>query len=314
VTVPALAGPGAYAASLADPAVWGPLALDVCRRHRLDPGDGAVRMGAPGTFPVAVVGGRWAVKVGGPWWSGTECLGRERDAYEALAARPALPVPRLVAAGDLGGGWRYLVLTAVAGRSLREVPPTPAVARWLGATMAEVHAVPVPAGLEVLRPGWDGYLAWLADARAAAVGRHRGYGTLAPHLLEELAAWLPAPDDLVDRSRPAALLHGDLRADHVLVDDGGRPVAVLDWSDATVGDPRYELGPLLDVLGGDPALLAAYLDAAGDPPPDPRSALATALLHGFDQLGDAGVDTSGAADLDDLAGRLFGAAVRRASH
>lgn len=306
MTVPAFGGAEAYAASLADPAAWAPAALAVCRRHRLDPGDGGVRMGGPGTFPVAVVGGRWAVKLGGPWWSGTECLDRERDAYEAMAARPGLPVPRLVAAGTLDGGWRYLVLTVVRGRSLRAVAPTAAVARWLGATLADVHAVPVPPGLAVLRPGWDGYLAWIADARAAAVDRHRAYGTLAPHLLEELGEWLPEPAALCDRSGPAALLHGDLHADHVIVDGDGRGAAVLDFSDAIVGDPRYELGPLLDAFGCDRALLAAYLDGAGHPRPDPASTLATALLHGFDQLGDAGVDTSGARNLDDLAERLFG--------
>lgn len=302
---PAFADRSAYAASLGELATWAPVALAVCRRHGLAAADD-VRMGTVGTFPVVVVGGRWAVKLCGPWWDGAAALARERDAYAVLAARPDLPVPRLVADGDLGDGWSYLVLSALDGPTLRDVPATVAVARWLGEVMAAVHALDVPPGLAALRAGWDGYLALLARQRAGAVERHRGYGTLAPHLLDELGSWLPEPAALADRSRPASLLHGDLHADHVVVDGDGRPAGVIDLNDAVVGDPRYEHGPLLDAFRRDRRLLAAYRAAAGEPDHDPRTVLATALLHDFDQLGDADVDTAPAADLDDLAARVFG--------
>ena len=309
--IPPLDGPAAYAAALGDRAAWGPAAVEVCRRHGLDPA-GDLRMGRPGTYPVVLVGGRWAVKLWGPWQDGDAAADRELDAYDVLAAGAGLPVPGLVAEGELEPGWRYGVLTAVPGVPLREAWPALdgrrrlAVASRLGEAMAAVHALAVPAGLRRLRPGWDGYLVLLDRQRAGAVERHRRYGTLAPHLLEQLGEWLPPAAALVDRTPQAVLVHGDLRADHVLVDADGRPTGVIDWSDAVVGDPAYDFGPLLDAFPGDLALVGTYRAAAGLPPVDPRAALATALLHDFDQLGDAGITTAGARDLDDLAQRLFG--------
>ena len=40
-----------------------------------------------------------------------------------------------------------------------------------------------------------------------------------------------------------SLIHGDLQAEHVLVDSGGVS-GVIDWSDAGLGDPHYDLAVL----------------------------------------------------------------------
>ncbi|MCC6830953.1 MAG: phosphotransferase [Thermoleophilia bacterium] len=66
----------------------------------------------------------------------------------------------------------------------------------------------------------------------------------------------------------ARLLHGDLAAEHVLLDPAGVPAGIIDWSDACLGDPARDLGGLLH-WGGEP-LLDAALTAYGPVPPGTR--------------------------------------------
>lgn len=53
----------------------------------------------------------------------------------------------------------------------------------------------------------------------------------------------------------SAVIHGDFRLDNIVLDDSYRPVAVLDWELATVGDPLMDLG----------AALAYWVQADDDP-------------------------------------------------
>jgi aminoglycoside phosphotransferase (APT) family kinase protein len=55
------------------------------------------------------------------------------------------------------------------------------------------------------------------------------------------------------------LVHRDLVPEHVLVDEG-RIVGLIDFEDATVGDPAIDFAGLFDLLGPDriERLLAAY--------------------------------------------------------
>jgi len=63
---------------------------------------------------------------------------------------------------------------------------------------------------------------------------------------------LPAADELhaalatdVPQESAAGIVHGDYRLDNVLVDDGDRPAAVIDWEMATLGDPLTDLALLI---------------------------------------------------------------------
>ena len=68
---------------------------------------------------------------------------------------------------------------------------------------------------------------------------------------------------------PLAFLHGDLQPEHVVLDDRGERVrALLDWGDASVGDPAWDIAVLtLD----DPQQLDPVLDGYAAPP-DERAA------------------------------------------
>jgi aminoglycoside phosphotransferase (APT) family kinase protein len=135
--------------------------------------------------------------------------------------------------------WRnppVLALSAVAGTPLGHLgePSTASRAAWVaaGATLRALHDAPLPP--------WP----WkTADAMAA-------------HLARE-CEWLVAndvlPADVVARNRELAetalrpwapaFIHGDLQVDHVFV-DGDAVTAIIDWSEASQGDPLYDLATL----------------------------------------------------------------------
>src|SRR5574341_394772 len=77
--------------------------------------------------------------------------------------------------------------------------------------------------------------------------------------MERVRTWLAAtrpPDS------PPALLHNDFRCDNMLLDpsDLTRPLALLDWEMATLGDPLMDVGTTLAYWAepGDPALLQEF--------------------------------------------------------
>lgn len=45
-------------------------------------------------------------------------------------------------------------------------------------------------------------------------------------------------------ARTDHLVHGDLQAAHIFIDDDGEVRGIIDWSDAGVGDPHYDLAVL----------------------------------------------------------------------
>ena len=69
-----------------------------------------------------------------------------------------------------------------------------------------------------------------------------------PHLDADLV-------DAVDFARTPpviereSLVHDDLGPEHLLVDDAGRPVGIIDFEDATIGDPAVDVVPLTVLVG-----------------------------------------------------------------
>jgi len=59
--------------------------------------------------------------------------------------------------------------------------------------------------------------------------------------LERLIDWLPR--HLPEHEQPAAIVHGDYRADNVIFHPTEpRVIAILDWETATIGDPLIDVG------------------------------------------------------------------------
>ena len=126
------------------------------------------------------------------------------------------------AAGDLGRGAR---------RTL---------AREVGAALTALHTTPVDEARAVGVPELD-------------LGEEL-YGPMVeaclPHLGPRGRAWLEQRfaafiDGGGSRDAPHALVHGDLGCGHLLADAAGRLAAIIDWGDALIADPAYDLAALL---------------------------------------------------------------------
>lgn len=86
---------------------------------------------------------------------------------------------------------------------------------------------------------------------------------------------LPAAEELhrrlaadVPPESASGIVHGDYRLDNVLIDDGDRPTAVLDWEMATLGDPLSDLALMvvynrLGEVAGDDAGVTTVAGAPG---------------------------------------------------
>jgi aminoglycoside/choline kinase family phosphotransferase len=107
-------------------------------------------------------------------------------------------------------------------------------------------------------------------------------------------------------------VHADLNQDHVLgvwEAQHWQPCGVIDFGDALVGDPTYELVALhLGLFRGDKRLLQAFLAAYGDAELGrglPTRAMAMTLLHEFDLLDVLEPEVFMVETLEELASRIW---------
>ena len=205
-----------------------------------------------GTFPTFLVGGL-VVKLFGETFDGGDAFAAELAMGDLLAGVPEVPAPAVVASGRLfedgdGWSWPYLIMERLTARAVRDVPSLRSVRRvaeQLGPALARLHTLPAPPVIAQRDP--------LPRLRADSPARLRDFG-LPAHLAEQV------PTFLADARAERVLVHADLTADHVFVDDDGL-VGIIDWADAITADPWYELVALrFDALRGDPTLFASLLD------------------------------------------------------
>ena len=302
-----------YCRVFTDAAFWRPCVAAICARYDLPCAE--VRAGLPGTNPVLLVDGRYVVKLYPAFFDGARSFAAERAVYARLARDPVLPAPVMVAEGALfqGRPWHYpyLVTTLIPGQSAGEAALGPAdrlaLAAYVGEAARRLHALPV-AGLVAL----GDFTAFIQARRAACAADQAAWGHLPPHLIAGLDAYLPPADAIAAWLAPPRLIHADLTRDHVLgdwVDGRWTPTGIIDFGDARVGDPAYELVALhLDLFAGDKALLRAFLAAHGGFQPGAdfvHRAMTLTLLHQFDVLGGLPPERLDAPDLAALAASLW---------
>jgi aminoglycoside phosphotransferase (APT) family kinase protein len=91
----------------------------------------------------------------------------------------------------------------------------------------------------------------------------KGVGQLAPHLVDRLAALVSryAPVVAAMTGQPPTLVQGGCRPSNILVRVASDPsrVCILDWEEAAVGAPLFDVAHLLD--GFEPPMLDRFLDA-----------------------------------------------------
>ncbi len=182
---------------------------------------------------------------------------REAALLRLVAAVSPLPVPVPVQADPARGLMAYPKLPGVPLLDL--VPRAPAaVGAALGGFLAVLHAV-APAEVAGLVEVDDTPPArWLDEA-----------AEIWPAVADLLpASFLPARAP--DPAATAVFSHMDLGIEHVLADPATQAVTgIIDWTDAAIGDPAYDLGLILRDLG--PAALDAALHALGRDDPGLRA-------------------------------------------
>jgi aminoglycoside phosphotransferase (APT) family kinase protein len=158
------------------------------------------------------------------------------------------PVPAVLGFGPLGSGldMSAFVMSLVDGIPLEG--PHPAL-REVGVRLRQLHEARVPgfgslsdaawddAGRFSLRHGsWRSFLDDVVGETRALAGRY----AIASDVADEAAGALDARQAALSEIEVGSLCHGDLKVGHVLVDDD-RLAGVIDWGDAVVGDPLWDI-------------------------------------------------------------------------
>lgn len=162
--------------------------------------------------------------------SDEQCL--REAAIQAAVSAAGFPAPRVHLSGgrDAGLGFPFMIMAHVAGTT----PATGfALPRVLGETMAELHALDeTPVAQALARAGVEaaGVRTVLADLaeRIAAPGGDGFAGGL---------AWLRS------REPPpgaCAICHGDFHPRNLLMDDG-KVSGLIDWTQAVLADPAFDV-------------------------------------------------------------------------
>ena len=171
---------------------------------------------------------------------------KDRLAFERFNA-PALPVPEIVAIAPLGELF-LCISRRLPGETLQALP----------AGGAKRYGAAVGALLDALAnqdmgafPGFG-----IFDAHGRAPHRHWRDVIAATAALpwrdlaspEEMALVAPLLDRLLGASAGledvAGLVHGDFGSNNVLV-EAGRITGLIDWSEAMIGDPLYDVANIL---------------------------------------------------------------------
>ena len=234
---------------------WRPYVQRVLARHGLDT-TGPLSVGQGGTFPT-LISGDAVIKFFGrlPLWESAHRA--ESAANRCIAGDPRILAPRVLAQGrlfdDTEATWPYLVTERVPGANWEDASLSfedkLSIAAELGRQVGFIQAR--EADTHVARNDF-----WPAPDLTEAACRT----VLPSHLTEQVDRFVAG----VDEGDPA-LVHGDLMFRHVFV-DGGRLTGIVDWGDAMVADPHYELAQLqLNLFDGDKRLLRALLHASDWP-------------------------------------------------
>ena len=196
--------------------------------------------------------------------TGAHDMGREYRIQAALE-----PVFRYVAPmvayceDDSVVGSEFYVMERVAGHIPRKdfgIELTTEQVRQLCTNMldllVDLHSVdPASAGLDQLSKG-DGYVERQMSGWIARFDKARTWNVPS---WAKVVAWLKAnqPDD-----RGSGMIHNDFRMDNIVFDpdDPAKPIALLDWEMATVGDPLMDLGSTVSywIEAGDSRFLQQF--------------------------------------------------------
>lgn len=169
-------------------------------------------------------------------------VSREVALLAAVAPISTLPVPEIAFADAEAGilAYRKLPGVPILGQVGQAVMEPERFAPALGAFVSGLHAAPVATMSQLVPHDDDALLAWRDDAaedfRAIVAILPAGARRRIERFLED------APPE---EEHTAVFSHNDLGAEHILVDAAaGTITGIIDWSDAAIADPMYDIGRL----------------------------------------------------------------------
>ena len=171
-----------------------------------------------------------------------------REAAVAAVLPPGVPSPRLLWSYD-DGDWVMLAFEHVRGR-----PPVTSRPAELALVLESVNRLaraltPSPIELPRFVATWaDDFSCWQAMEHPAAPDGLDSYGARTIENIGLLAAYETRFAEVADGS---TLLHGDLRADNMLLTDDG--VVVVDWPEACLGAAWIDLVLMLPSVAMNPS-------------------------------------------------------------
>lgn len=242
---------------------WQP-ALDwITAQHQLTP-DGWERASLGRN--VVFLSDQYVVKLSPPFWHYESP--READALRFVQGQLPVATPLLLATGTLGS-WHYLVQTRLPGRLLRSAWPELAAEEKTalivqhGAIMAAVHAIPVTRAPASLAFDWAGMLA----AQFAECEEAMLRSGVSEHLLQGLEAYLAQAPSLLAQDPSYSLIHGDLDAINLLVEQQGAEwqiTGLVDWGDIKLGPVAHEfISPRVHMYRAEPGVLEPWYASYG---------------------------------------------------
>jgi aminoglycoside phosphotransferase (APT) family kinase protein len=186
----------------------------------------------------------------------------------ARGADAGCATPAILGLGRLGtdDSMSAFIMRRVAGGPI--VAGHPALPE-VGVGLRRLHTVRLPGFGWLAEAAWDErgdfslrHSSWLGFLQGICGDARRladRYVVAAP-VAEAAAAAIDAHADALAAVEVGSLCHGDLKAAHILV-EAGRLAGVIDWGDAVVGDPLWDIARFaLRADGGAVSLLLAGYD------------------------------------------------------
>lgn len=263
-----------WASIFTDGSLWRPVVErvwdenDDLRRAATNHAPTAILPGYPGTCAVFIVNDASVIKFFPPMVA--HDFTRELAVYRLIARRVPC-IPTLLASGVLVDRlrWPYLVVSRLPGdawRDLRYSLPRYAALEameTLGRVIRSTHDIRLPQS-----GGWPSANDWevFVQSRLPHAGAELARNTaLNRGITAEIEAYLAATDWFVERP---CLVHADLTEDHLLLDrrDGCWHMSgLIDWADAEVSDPFYDLVALwFSICRRDAGLFHAFRAGYGE--------------------------------------------------
>ena len=287
---PRFASRDAYLAAVHRLEPWLPVLRIIAEREGL-PDLGEPRVTTSHKAPTFFIEPSYYVKLFPGWERRHDAFARELEGYRLVEADPSLPVPSLLGSGMVGTDCRYLLISSIDGRSLKEVradvPESEMleIASWCGRLLHRFHSLDIDP--ERREAGYRGFVAKIEQAREAIARRLAKRSLLNPQLLDQLDDWLPSTEAMVGSSRDAVVVHGSFRYSHIHVASRSgayEAIGTIDLGRARIGHPMYDLCDLWRSLRSEsPAVREHVMKEAQFPgygtPEFSRVALSWAILQ-----------------------------------